>query len=290
MVPPTVPHFDGMAALAGRYDGFVLDVWGVIHDGVTLYPGVVDTLDRLAAAGRKFVMLTNAPRRSAAVAEAMIGMGMPAGHCRHILSSGEAAFLDLRERTDPFYAGLGNRCLHIGPARDLNLFDGLDWERVDALEGADLVVNTGPWEDGETVADYEALLAEGAARGVPMICANPDLEVVRDGRRLVCAGALAERYEALGGAVRYFGKPKAEIYAYCFRTLGIADHGRIAAIGDSFRTDLAGARNAGIDPVLVVGGIHEEELGGAPPRPDALAALSGRWNVIPVASIPAFVW
>lgn len=286
----TVPHFDGMAALAGRYDGFVLDVWGVIHDGVTLYPGVVDTLDRLAAAGRKFVMLTNAPRRSSAVAEAMIGMGMPEHHCRHILSSGEAAFLDLRERADPFYSGLGNRCLHIGPARDLNLFDGLDWDRADAVEDADLIVNTGPWEDDETVADYEALLAEGAARGVKMICANPDLEVVRGGRRIVCAGALAERYEALGGTVRYFGKPKAEIYDYCFRTLGIADRSRIAAIGDSFRTDLAGARNAGIDPVLAVGGIHAEELGGAPPRSEALAALCERWKVIPVASIPAFVW
>lgn len=285
-----IPAFRGMAEVAGRYDGFILDVWGVIHDGVTLYAGVVDTLDRLKAGGKKFVMLTNAPRRSAAVAETMIAMGMPEGHCRHILSSGEAAFLDLKERSDPFYRGLGSRCLHIGPDRDLNLFDGLDWVFADGVADADLIVNTGPWEDDETVADYEDLLAQGAGHRIPMVCANPDLEVVRGGRKIICAGALAARYEELGGVVRYFGKPKAEIYGYCFRTLGIADKARIAAVGDSFRTDLAGARNAGVDAVLVAGGIHADEFGGYPPAPDVLARLSERWEVVPVASIPSFAW
>lgn len=289
-MPDTVPHYDGMAAVAGRYDAFVLDVWGVIHDGVRLYPGVVDTLDRLSAAGKPFVMLTNAPRRSSAVADQMTGMGMPEAYCARILSSGEAAFLDMKERTDPFYAGVGDRFIHIGPARDRGLFDGLDWSETGRLADADLIVNTGPWEDDETVADYEDRLAEAAGLGLPMICANPDLEVVRGGRRIVCAGALAVRYEELGGAVRWFGKPKAEIYDYCFRELGAVDRARIAAVGDSFRTDLAGARNAGLDAILVVGGIHADELGGVPPDAAALAALSARWGVTPAASIPAFTW
>lgn len=284
-----IPHFDGMAAIAERYDAFILDVWGVLHDGVTLYPGAVDTLEHLTAAGKPFVMLTNAPRRSAAVAESMIAMGMPEAFCRHILSSGEATFLDLKERTDPFYARIGNRCIHIGPERDRNLFEGLDWDETRRLEDADLIVNTGPWEDGETVADYEDKLVLGAEMGLPMICANPDLEVVRDGRKLVCAGALAVRYEELGGTVRWFGKPKAEIYEYCFRVLSGFDKTRIAAIGDSFRTDLAGAQNAGVDPILVAGGIHGDELGN-PPTPAVIAALARQWNAQPVASIPSFVW
>jgi len=287
---PAVPYFDGMAAIADRYDAFILDVWGVLHDGVTLYPGVVDTLEHLTAAAKPFVMLTNAPRRSAAVAEAMIGMGMPAEFCRHILSSGEATFLHMKERTDPFYARIGNRCLHIGPDRDRNLFDGLDWDQTDELADADLIVNTGPWEDGETVADYEDLLGAGIAQGLPMICANPDLEVVRGGRRIVCAGALALRYEELGGTVRWFGKPKTEIYDYCFRVLDGFDKSRIAAIGDSFRTDLAGAQNAGIAPILVAAGIHAPELGGPPPDAAAIGALAAEWDALPAASIPAFVW
>jgi len=284
-----VPHFEGMAALIENYDAFILDVWGVLHDGVTLYPGAVDTLERLTEAGKPFVMLTNAPRRSAAVAEAMIGMGMPAAFCRHILSSGEATFLDLKERSDPFYARVGNRCIHIGPDRDRNLFDGLDWEQTTQLEDADLIVNTGPWEDGETVADYEDRLATGIELGLPMICANPDLEVVRGGRKIICAGSLAVRYEELGGTVRWFGKPKAEIYEYCFRVLAGFDKSRIAAVGDSFRTDLAGAQNAGVDPILVVAGIHAAELG-TPPAADAVARLAAEWNAMPAASVPAFVW
>lgn len=284
-----IPHFDGMAAIAERYDAFILDVWGVLHDGVTLYPGAVETLEHLTAAEKPFVMLTNAPRRSAAVAESMIAMGMPEAFCRHILSSGEATFLDLKERSDPFYARVGNRCIHIGPARDGNLFDGLDWDKTSRLEDADLIVNTGPWEDGETVADYEDKLALGAEMGLPMICANPDLEVVRGGRKLVCAGALALRYEELGGTVRWFGKPKAEIYEYCFRVLSGFDKNRIAAVGDSFRTDLAGAQNAGVDPILVAGGIHGDELGN-PPAADVVAALASQWKALPAASIPSFVW
>lgn len=287
--PRPVPHFEGMAALAQNYDAFILDVWGVLHDGVTLYPGVVNTLERLKDANKPFVMLTNAPRRSGAVAESMIGMGMPAEFCTHILSSGEATFLDLKERTDPFYARIGNRCIHIGPDRDRNLFDGLDWETTQRLDDADLIVNTGPWEDGETVADYEDRLATGIALGLPMICANPDLEVVRGGRKIICAGALAVRYEEMGGTVRWFGKPKVEIYEYCFRVLNGFDKKRIAAVGDSFRTDLAGASNAGVDPILVAAGIHAAELGN-PPAADAIAALGAQWNAFPAASVPAFTW
>lgn len=292
--PGPVPHFEGVSAIAGRYDGFIVDVWGVLHDGVTLYPGAVDALDRLAEAGKRFVMLTNAPRRSAAVVEAMIAMGMPGRHCRNILSSGEATFSDLVEKSAPFYAGAGDRFIHIGPDRDRGLFEGVGWAETEAIEKAGLIVNTGPWEDGETVSDYEPLLADAAARRIPMVCANPDLMVVRGGRRIICAGALAERYEELGAAVRYLGKPRAEIYDYCFRALPGIERSRIAAIGDSFRTDLVGARNVGVDPVLVADGMHAPELlaGGSGTVPDAqaMARLGERWNVKPAASLPSFRW
>ena len=285
-----IPTFDGMAAIAKRYDAFILDVWGVIHDGVELYPGVVKTLEQLTQADKPFVMLTNAPRRSKAVAEAMTSMGMPEKFCRRILSSGEATFLDLRERTDPFYDGVGNRFLHVGPDRDRNLFDGLDCEEVSTVKESDLIVNTGPWEDGETVADYEELLRQGATRGLPMVCANPDLVVIRGGRKIICAGSLAVRYEELGGPVRWLGKPRAEIYDYCLRELAAFDKSQIAAIGDSFRTDLAGAANANVAPVFVAAGIHADELGGWPPDPKALNRLSSEWKVRPAATIPGFVW
>ena len=287
---PEIQYCNGIAEIAEHYDAFILDVWGVLHDGVELYPNVVETLERLTAAGKSLVMLTNAPRRSAAVAESMVSMGMPEKFCRRILSSGEATFLDLKQRSDPFYAKLGERFLHIGPDRDRNLFSGLDWTETDEILDCDLIVNTGPWEDGETVADYEVLLQQGASSGLPMICANPDLVVVRGGRKIVCAGSLAIKYEALGGKVRWLGKPRVEIYDYCFRELSGFHKSRIAAVGDSFRTDLAGAANAGVAPILVAAGVHAEELGNWPLDQDSLEALADEWATRPAAVVPAFVW
>ncbi len=283
----------GLRELVPAYDGFILDLWGVIHDGVTPYPGAVDCLTRLKAAGKKFVMLSNAPRRAAAISAAMVEMGIPPELAGPVMSSGEATWRQLARRDDPWYAALGTRCLHIGPPRDTGLFDGLDLVLVSAVEDAEFIVNTGPWIDGETVADYEDRLARAAARGLAMICANPDIEVIRGGQRLICAGALAERYRTLGGELRYNGKPDPAIYRDCFEVLGGARRGRLLAIGDSLRTDIAGAAAAGIDAVLVTGGIHADELAIAPGRKlDAarLETVCRRAGHMPIGAVAGLSW
>lgn len=289
-MPGAIARLAGVSELAGRYDGFILDVWGVIHDGVGLFPGVVDCLDRLAAAGKRSVMLTNAPRRGPAVVETLRALGLPGRHCGDVVSSGEATFADLSERSAAVYAGAGDRFVHIGPDRDRGLFEGLDWTETRRLGEAGLVVNTGPWEDDEEVSDYEELLGRIAALGLPMVCANPDLSAVRGGRPFICAGALAQRYEELGGAVRHLGKPRAEIYDYCFRALQGIGRPRIAAIGDSFRTDIVGARNAGIASVLAECGMHGRELRSGGDPEGTLARLADSWGARPVATIPSLMW
>ena len=287
------PYFPGIAPLSLQYDGFILDVWGVIHDGVALFPGVADCLDALHRRGKRFCMLTNAPRRAYAVARAMQSMGMREPFTHDIVTSGEACHEALKARADPWFARLGHRCLHIGPERDLSLLDGLDLTVTKDPAAADFIVNTGPWRDEETVADYEPLLAACAARKLPMVCANPDLAVVRGGKRIICAGALARRYEQMGGDVRDYGKPHPAIYDVCLQRLGIADRARVLAIGDSLRTDIAGAEAAGIPAALVLGGLHAEEFGAtAGQRPDLakVAAACQAANVRPVALVPAFNW
>ena len=293
MSAPAPPIVAGVSALAPRYDGFILDLWGVIHDGVTLYPGVADCLGRLRLAGKKFVMLSNAPRRGGAIAGAMERMGLAAELCQNILSSGDATYDGLKQRSDPWFARLGRRCLHIGPERDRNLFDGLDIVLVAAVTDAEFIVNTGPWLDDETVADYESRLVESARSGLPMVCANPDLEVIRGGKRIICAGALARRYEALGGEVRYFGKPHPAIYDNCFAALAVTNRAKILAIGDSLRTDIAGANAAGIASALVLGGLHAAEFGAGPGRTADLAAVARACQqaaAAPDVLLPGFVW
>jgi HAD superfamily hydrolase (TIGR01459 family) len=289
-VPPYLP---GIAPLSQQYDGFILDVWGVIHDGVALFPGVADCLDALHERGKRFCMLTNAPRRAYAVARAMQKMGMSEPFTRDIVTSGEACHEALKARSDPWFARLGKRCLHIGPERDLSLLDGLDLTVTKDPAAADFIVNTGPWRDEETVADYEPLLAACAARALPMVCANPDLAVIRGGKRIICAGALARRYEQMGGEVRDYGKPHPAIYDVCLQQLGIPDRRRVLAIGDSLRTDIAGAEAAGIPAALVLGGLHAEEFGAVAGRQPDLVKVEAACraaNVRPVVLVPAFTW
>jgi HAD superfamily hydrolase (TIGR01459 family) len=289
----TLRLLSGLREMAPGYDGFILDLWGVLHDGTAPFPGVLEALASLKSAGKRLAILSNAPRRAAPLAERLREIGIAPHLYDHLFSSGEEAWQHLKGRDDPFYASLGRACYHLGPTRDANMLEGLDVEPVAAIEAAEFVLNTGPWGWEETVADYEDLLAAGAARGLPMVCANPDLVVMHESRAVICAGALARRYEALGGQVRWHGKPFPSVYAACFALLGIGDRRRILAIGDSLRTDIAGANNAGIDSVLVLGGIHGEEFGvgqGALPDAARLAAAIERSGHRPSAAIARFFW
>ena len=258
----------GLGEIAEGYDGFILDLWGVLHDGTAPFPGVIEALGRLKAAGKRLAVLSNAPRRAALVEARMNEIGLTRGLYDHVHSSGEETWQHLLRRDDPFYAALGQRCYHMGPARDDNMLEGIGLERVADINDAEFILNTGPSDWDETVAQHEPLLRAARARDLPMVCANPDLVVVHQGRRAICAGAVAQRYEALGGRVRWHGKPFRPVYETCFAALGISDRRRIIAVGDSLRTDIAGANASGIDSVLVTGGIHAEEFGLAGGQPD----------------------
>ena len=191
----TIPLLRGMAALAPHYDGFILDLWGVVHDGVAPLPGALECLRALRSADKRIVLLSNAPRRSDDVIERITRIGVPEGLYHHVMSSGEEAWQHLHRRDDPFYAALGRKCLHVGSERDLLIREGLELDFVDSPGEASFILNTGPagWED--RIEDYMPLLHQALARELPMVCANPDLVVMHGSRLALCAGALAQWYE-----------------------------------------------------------------------------------------------
>jgi HAD superfamily hydrolase (TIGR01459 family) len=252
---------DGIGELVPNYDGFILDIWGVLHDGSKPFPGVIEALEKLKAAGKRTVVLSNAPRRAEMVASRLAEIGVPRALYDQVHSSGEEAWGHLSRRDDPFFSALGRRVYFIGPARDDPMLQGLDYQRVSDVGQADFLLGIGPADWEEDVGPYEAMLKSARARDLPMVCANADLVVMHKGRRSICAGAIAQRYEELGGTVRWHGKPFGSVYRTCFELLGGMEKRRILAVGDSLRTDIAGAASAGIDSVLVAGGIHAEELG-----------------------------
>jgi len=282
-----IRRIGGLGEIAGDYDGFIVDLWGVVHDGVRPYEAALDALRQLT--GRPLLLLSNAPRRSASAQNMLRRMGVDGALYTAILTSGEATWLALRDRDDPWFAQLGTRVYHLGPQRDRNVLDGLGLDIVSSPAEASFVLNTGPDDDMHDPGTLETFVPELAAclaAQLPMICANPDLVVMRDGLRILCAGSLAQYYRAHGGDVVSVGKPDRAIYQMALAQMGV-EPGRVLAIGDSLSTDIAGATGAGIDSLWVLGGIHEQALAGDDTRASAEAALLG---LAPVAMLDLLVW
>jgi HAD superfamily hydrolase (TIGR01459 family) len=261
--PILSPLVTGLHELAPAYDVVLCDVWGVVHNGREHFAPACAALGRFRAGGGTVVLITNAPRPQGPIRAQLERLEVPPGTFDAIVTSGDV--------TQGFIAERGARPLyHIGPERDLALFETLQAEKglapslVD-LARADYVVCTGLFHDDEAPEDYDPTLAAMLKRDLVMISANPDL-VVHVGERLIyCAGALAERYAARGGRVLQAGKPYAPIYE---RALGLAEiiagrsveRARVLAIGDAMRTDIKGACDQGIDALFVTSGIHRGEL------------------------------
>ena len=283
---------NGLREVAGECDGFILDLWGLVHDGATPYPPSRETFLALKRAGKKTLLLSNAPRRAYALVEAMTRMGLERDLYGQVLSSGEATNQALIRRDDAFFKTLGARAYHLGPPRDRSVFDDTGIEIVDTVDAATFVLNTGPCDLHDTVDTYEPVLVAAAARHLPMVCANPDLVVMRAGQAVVCAGALALRYVALGGKVAYRGKPDPAIYHLAVEHLGLPPD-RIAVVGDALETDVKGARAAGLRSIWCTGGIHAAALNttyGAEADPAKAYALASAEGHIPDAIIPGFYW
>ena len=289
----TIPLLRGMADIAADYDALILDLWGVVYDGIEPYAGVIDCLEALRRAEKRVLILSNAPRLAAVAGERLRRTGIGNHLYDRIVTSGDATRRALERRSEPFYAALGAAYYFLGKEDDAGLLQGLDYERTEALEEAEFLLVTGPRYDSLDLDDYEALLACAAGLKLPLVCANPDLAVIRGGAREPCAGAFAARYAELGGAVGYQGKPYPGVYEMIFEELGDIDRRRILCVGDGLATDIPGARDAGLDALLVTGGLLADAWGverTTQPDPDRLQAACNDAGVTPTAAIPVFVW
>jgi HAD superfamily hydrolase (TIGR01459 family) len=285
--PPLLHHF---AEIAPAYDVILSDVWGVVHNGVIATAPACAALKRFRDAGGTVILISNAPRPGAVVVRTTLkAMGVPPDCYDAIVTSGDVTRAMLAEKP-------GARLWHLGPDRDLPIYEGLDVARV-GLEAADLSVCSGPFDDEtETVGDYATTFEAMLARRLPMICANPDLVVERGDKLIICAGSLADAYRDLGGPVAYAGKPHRPIYDMALALAaatrgGAVSPSRVLAVGDALRTDLAGAQGQGLAALFVTSGIHAHEFG-ARETPDAarVADVLARAGLCPVASTPALMW
>ena len=270
--------------LADRYDIILSDVWGVVHNGERAFPAAAAALTRAREAGKRVILITNSPRPRDGVIAQLGALGVPAEAYDAVVTSGDVTRILIEEAP--------RKVFHIGGERDLPLYDGTHAELVEEQE-AQVIVCTGLFNDeAETPAGYGEQLTRLRARGLPMICANPDIMVERGARHIYCAGAIAREYQQMGGRVSLAGKPHKPIYDLAMREaadlLGHdVDPAKVLAIGDGLLTDVKGAVQCGFDVLYISAGIHAREYGEhGKPDLEALQAWLKKNNVAPVATMP----
>jgi HAD superfamily hydrolase (TIGR01459 family) len=254
-----------------KYRLILCDVWGVVHDGVTLYPGASARLRQWRSERRCVALITNAPRTADAVEQQLARIGLPRDAYDFVATSGEAGIEALNALNEP--VGF------VGTAGDRDILEGRGVRIAHNEVFTDLAC-TGTEEARPNPSDYLADLERWAKRDVNMHCLNPDRVVVRGGIPEACAGALADLYEGLGGRVSWYGKPHEAIYRHALHRASDPPASAVLAVGDGLQTDILGAALMGFDAVFVSGGIHAGE-----PFPDDFAARYGLGDWRPVAVV-----
>ena len=255
-------YIEGVSNIIDKYDYFIFDVWGVIHDGSNTYPQAVETFEYLNKIGKKVCLLSNAPRRASNVAEILSHFGLRPNLYDFILTSGESAYLDLHQNQQNNFANFGKNYFYIGPQKDIDLLDGLEDIRVEDPSKANFALTTGFENENSKISEKLPLAIQANKFKLPMLCVNPDLIVVKqNGVEMICAGALALEYQKIGGIVHYYGKPFPKVYQMVLEKFLMPNKDRIVAIGDGMETDINGASNFKIDSILVTGGILAKQLG-----------------------------
>ena len=240
-----------------KYDNFIVDVWGVVHNGHELFPHVLDTLREIKDLNKQVIFLSNAPRRAPDLAKDLERFGVTRDLYHNIHTSGEDAYEHLSLRGSHHYKDLTEKCFaFLTSPGHAEMLQDCQLTRVGDLSEASFLLNLQPPRDGSiTSEDYENILKEALSNNLPMVCVNPDFGVVLGDKVHQCAGTLAQYYENLGGVVHYHGKPFESVYTSTLEKFSKADKSRTLAIGDSLRTDIKGASDFGIDSILVLSGL-----------------------------------
>ena len=237
----------GLSQVQSKYDTFFIDLWGVMHNGIQLYPKAIKVLENLNKLNKRFVFISNAPRPSKSVEKFLLKLKMNKILVKNIITSGEVTLKSLQKNV------YGKSFYHLGPQRDYSLFEGYEKNKK-SLEEADFILCTGFLDNrGDSLDFYKNLLKNHIK--IKMICTNPDLIVHRGTKQEYCAGTLASIFQKLGGKVIYFGKPYPEIYKLCTKK-----NEKILVIGDNICTDIKGANNMNLDSLFIISGIHKDEF------------------------------
>lgn len=287
----------GISDISDTYMGFIIDQWGVLHDGKEAFPDVVDTLKELKKnRNKQILILSNSVEKTDEVKEKLKKMGIGPSLYDKIVTSGDMIWNGLKDREQRLFKDLGNRCYLFNRAGDTKIIDGTDIELVDNIDNADFVLITGSDAPQKTIQDYEPILRKGVQRRLKAFCANADSRALISLEYLMGPGLLARRYEDFGGVVNYIGKPHNPIFQYCMDYLQTKEiyRAETVMVGDTMAHDILGGHAIGIDTCLVKQGLHHGNFRHCQTPRDvdnALKVLMAQYNhIMPTYLIDTLCW
>ena len=256
----TTMFSQGLYELMDSYDGFIMDQWGVLHNGVQAYDGVIDTLNHLKQRKKQVIILSNSAKRSDDNVERLKKLGIKPTLYKEVVTAGEVTWKGLKDQKDAPFKGLGNKCYLISRPDDFALLDGLPIERVHDIEEAQFILITGFDSTNNKLEELDPIFKRAVIKRLPAICANPDMITVYGHERAIGPGAVAKRYHELGGMAHLIGKPHKTIFRHCLGMFDGLIPSRILMIGDSMQHDVAGAMAVDIDTAFITQGIHSSQF------------------------------
>jgi HAD superfamily hydrolase (TIGR01459 family) len=272
-----------LGEIVDRYDAFLVDQFGVLLDGAGLYDHARGVLDELSARGKTVLLISNSGKRSAPNAARLARFGVSRATFLDVLSSGEVAYREMERRIGANVKAGARVWIEVTDP-EARPAEGLDLAQVETPDEADLIWIAGCRPFERSLEDYARMLAGAARRGTPALCANPDMTMLTPTGRMYGAGAVAKRYEEMGGVVEWFGKPYPAIYEEALRRLGATDRAHVLAVGDSPAHDILGGARAGVATALVRTGVHESE------SEAELLARCEKLGVAPDVILPRFAF
>lgn len=286
----------GISDISDSYVGFIIDQWGVLHDGEHAFDGVVDCLKELQARKKYVIILSNSGKRAEENAKRLEDLGIGRHLYNTLLTSGEMTWNGLSEQKEGYFRNIGKKCLLISRGGDRSIVQGLDIQVVENAKDANFLIISGSDAPDKTIEDYEPILRDAARYSLKAICANPDSQGVMNGKNIMGPGTLAARYKDFGGVVEYIGKPHQPIFQQCIRILQQHDiyPGQTVIIGDTMAHDILGGSLVNIDTCLVKRGLHAHVFKGTrtPAEVDkALEIMIRQYNnVRPKYLVDDLVW
>ena len=260
----TIPNIECLSKIIDKYNVFILDQWGVLHDGFIAYPQAIECVNKLVQFKKKLIIISNTSKRNKITFDRLIKLGFEKNNFFEVITSGELIWQNLYSKSHKFVKTLGSNCYYLFNETNedgLKYIEGLDYNFVKDIENADFILGCTP-SPGLTAIDYVPLLEKAIKRDIPFVCANPDFETIESSESIsnistICMGTIAELYKDFGGKIFIMGKPCTSIYQEATKNLKNIDKSKILAVGDSIYHDIKGANDFKVDSLLITSGIHK---------------------------------